>query len=1059
MLRGWTLLSKKLLLSQTIATVILANTLSLNAYAAPKTDELMASALFQQQNVSLTGTVTDETNQPMPGVAVTVKGTTNGVITDASGKYSIQGANNATLVFSLIGYQSQELQASSGLVINVKLQPVQTELNEVVVVGYGTQRRATVTGSVSQISGNEVAKSPAANVTSSLQGRLPGLIANQRNGQPGRDDPNILIRGTGTVPAPGGNFNDLLAANAPLIVIDGVPRDQLGRLNPADIETFTVLKDASAAIYGARAANGVILVTTKSGTRGKADFNFSYNYALNSPTKVPDVLDAATYAEVYNEGVFYRAGRDLTKYTPQYSAAAIQKFRDGSDPVLFPNTNWTKEVLKPTSFQRNMNFQVNGGSDKTRYLVSFSNLEQNGNFRAEPTYYRQYNIRSKVDINLTDNLSVGVNISAILNERNYSSTNQNTNFVNILQANPTLVARYPNGLLGGGRLGQSPLLLDQRGYDKTDDYPIYSTFTATYKVPFVKGLRLDGSFNYDIRNTYQKVWETPYFYYEYNTTTAGYDKKQVPPLTASLRNRAERRITSLYNIRATYEKDFTGGHHMSAMLGIEQQQNSYSFLEAFRKNYLSSKLDQINQGSTSAEDKDNAGSSSLGAYNNYLGRLNYDYKSKYLLEFVFRYDGSQVFPTSKRYGFFPGLSAGWRISEEEFFKKAFPFVDQLKLRASYGQLGNDRIAQYQYLQLFAQNEPSDPPGSPSRSFVFGSTNVPVLISSVLANPNVTWERATKTDIGVEAQLWNGKLGIDFTYWTQVRNNILIRRNLSIASAFGFPGLPYENLGKVNTHGIELILSHRNKIGEFSYSLSGNVAYSRSKVGFLDEVPPAQDYQMLTGNPVSSDLYYQADGIFNTKTELDSYPHDANTQIGDIKIVDLNNDGVINDNDRFRLQYNAIPRYVFGLNTDFQYKNFDLNVFFQGQTGAYNYDGTVAALGGQDFSNSSVFRATDRWSESNPNGTMPRADAYQRGNTTFFLYDATFVRLKTVEFGYTFPKPLLDRSKFLKTFRIYVSAFNLATWSKDIKFADPEFNGGYLTYPQQRTINFGASIKF
>jgi len=288
---------------------------------------------------------------------------------------------------------------------------------------------------------------------------------------------------------------------------------------------------------------------------------------------------------------------------------------------------------------------------------------------------------------------------------------------------------------------------------------------------------------------------------------------------------------------------------------------------------------------------------------------------------------------------------------------------------------------------------------------------------------------------------------------------LYRRNLSVPNTYGFPGLPFENIGKVNSAGYELIISHRNRTGLLTYSISGNVAYQKSKTVFLDEVPPAEAYQKYTGNPVGSDLYYKADGIFNTQEELDKSPHHANSQVGDIKVVDLNGDGTIDDKDRYRVPYTPIPRYVFGLNTDFQYKNFDLNIFFQGQAGAYNYDASVSALGGTDFSNASVWRATDRWTVNNPNGSKPRADAWQPGNTTFFLFDATLVRLKTVEIGYTIPESILAKTKFLKNFRVFASAFNLATWSKEIKWADPEFNGDYLKYPPQRVINFGASIKF
>jgi TonB-linked SusC/RagA family outer membrane protein len=989
------------------------------------------------------------------GATVNIKGSTVSTQTDASGNFTIDAPATATLVISYIGFAVKEVKVGNCTSIIISLERIDSQLGEVIVVGYGTQKKSTLTGSVSQVSGSDVAKSPSPNITSSLQGRLPGLIANQRNGQPGRDDPNILIRGTGTVPVPGGDFNALLAANAPLVVIDGVPRDGLGRLNPEDIESFSVLKDASAAIYGARAANGVILVTTKSGTRGKADFTVTYEYAMARPTKVPDVLDAATFAEVYNEGAFYRAGRNPANYTPQYNDAAIQKYRDGSDPVLYPNTDWVGLVLKPHSNQRNLNFQVNGGSDKVRYLLSFGNLFQDGSFRADPSTYKQYNIRAKIDIDLVKNFTVGANIYTTLNDRTYSPVindgpnPENTNFVNILQANPTLVGRYPNGLLGGGRLGQSPLLMDQRGFDKIQDNPIFSTFTASYKVPFITGLKLDGSFNYDLRNQLEKLWQTPYFFYQYNTVTGKYDKSQVPPSNASLTDTYSKWTTMLYNIRLSYEKTFRANHHVAAMIGWEQQKTSWSYVGASRKNYLSSAISQIDQGSSAAADISNRGSASNGAYNNYFGRINYDYKSKYLLEFLFRYDGSQIFAQGKRYGFFPGVSAGWRLSEEDFIQAALPFVNQLKIRASYGELGNDRIATYQFLHSFFIGN----------NYVFGTTDAPGIYEGVLSNPNVTWERAKKTDIGLEAQLWNGKLGIDFTYWRQQREKILINRALSIPNTFGFPGLPYENLGKVNSNGIELILSHKSKAGSVTYNLSANVAYQTSKVIFLDEVPPAMDYQKITGKPVFTELYYKADGIFHNQAELDKYPHSTNTQIGDIRVVDMNGDGVIDDKDRYRESRNAIPKYVFGFNTNFGYKNFDLNIFFQGQAGAYNYDPTAAALGGTDFSNSSVWRATDRWSVSNPNGSKPRADAWQPGNTTFYLFDATFVRLKTVELGYNIPSSVLGKTKFLKSARVFVSGFNLATWSKDIKWADPEFNGGYLFYPQQRIINFGGSIKF
>jgi TonB-linked SusC/RagA family outer membrane protein len=1018
---------------------------------------LSAFFVFAQQRI--TGKVTSG-NVPVVGATVQVKGTTAASQTDDGGNFSINASANSTLVISSVGFTTQEVKVGNNTSLTIQMQSADQTLQDVVVVGYGTQKKATLTGSVSQVSGAEISKSPAPNVSASLQGRLPGLIANQRTGAPGRDDPNILIRGTGSVPVPGASFNDLLNLNAPLVIIDGVPRgsDQLSRLNPQDIESISVLKDGSAAIYGARAANGVILVTTKSGTKGKADFSFSYNYGINRPTKVPDMLDAATFAEVYNEGEYYRQGR-ISNYTPRYTADQIQKMRDGSDPNLNPNTDWVGLTLHD-SYVKNLNLQVNGGSDKVRYLLSFGSLQQNGNFRGNTMLYKQYNFRAKVDIELVKNLTVGANISGVLKDGDYpAGGNQgNIDWYNILGANPTIVGVYPNGLIGPGRLNLNPLLNDERGYYRTSDNPLFSTFTASYKVPFLQGLKLDASFNYDLRNQVTKDWQVPYYYYEYNTGTKDYDKKKAPGLlNAQLTDRYEKWTTMLTNFRMSYDKIFLSDHHVAAMLGWEQQQNTYSYASAYRKNFVSPALDQIDVGSSSADDKDNGGSATRGAYDNYFGRINYDFKSKYLVEFLFRYDGSPIFPDDKRYGFFPGVSAGWRLSEEDFFRNALPFVNQLKIRASYGELGNDRIDIYQYLQsfLFRPNPTAAP-----YSYVFGTGTVPAIASGVLANPNVTWERAKKTDIGLDAQLWNGKLGVDFTYWTQKRNNILYRRNLSVPTTFGFPGLPYENLGKVNSHGFELVLSNRGNIGnQLTYNLSGNVAYNISKAAFLDEVPPARDYQKLTGAPVFSGLYYKADGIFHSQDELNKYPHQPNSQIGDIRVVDLDNNDTIDARDTYRVPYTAIPKYVFGLNLNFAYKNFDLNIFFQGQAGVKNYDDRAAALGETDFTNATVWRATDRWSPTNPDGNKPRAAAYQPGNTTFFLFDASFVRLKTVELGYNIPASILQKTKAIKDLRLYVSGFNLATWAKEVKWTDPEFNGGFFNYPPSRVINFGASIKF
>lgn len=484
------------------------------------------------------------------------------------------------------------------------------------------------------------------------------------------------------------------------------------------------------------------------------------------------------------------------------------------------------------------------------------------------------------------------------------------------------------------------------------------------------------------------------------------------------------------------------------MIGQEQQRNTYSYAMAYRKNFISSAIDQINVGSSASADKNNGGSASITARNNFFGRFNYDYSSKYLVELLFRYDGSQNFPSGKRYGFFPAGSIGWRISEEPFLKENCSFLDQLKLRLSIGQTGNDKVDAYQYLQSY----------SFGGNYVFGTSDASGIYANTMPNPNITWEKSTKFDFGIDASLWNGLLGMELTLFNEKRTDILAARNLSIPGTLGFSDLPDENIGEVNNKGFELKLSHHRNVHDWFYSIEGNISYAKNEIVYMDETPNAEAYQNKTGRPVGAELFYKADGIFNTQEELDAYPHANGTQVGDIKVVDLNKDGVIDSNDQFRFDYTSTPRFVFGLSGYAKYKNIDLSLFFQGQTGAYNYDSEFPNMGGSDPKNSMVARAANRWTIDNPNGTMPRADAFQPGKTTFFLYDATFIRLKTLELGYTLPKSLTSRLQ-LGSLRIYVSGFNLLTWAKEIKWTDPEINGSYLYYPQQRVFNVGLNVKF
>ena len=1000
---------------------------------ANKNDKSVIDQASRQLNV--TGKITAASGDPLPGVTIVIKGTTTGTITDIDGNYTLPGVKpNSVLIFSFVGYKTQEVLVDKE-VVNLALVEDAIGLEEVVAVGYGMQKKETLTGSISKVDGGEIAKSPSINISSSLAGKLPGLIINQRTGTPGAETLNILVRGAGT-------FND----NSPLIVIDGVPRDNiLERLNPEDIESVTVLKDASAAIYGARAANGVILVTTKEGSQNKPLFNLSYSYGITNPTVIPDMMDAVLFAQVYNEAEWYRQGRpDKSTFVPFYSEAAIQKYRDGSDPLLYPNTDWTAVTLKNNPYQQRFNFQASGGSEKMRYLLSFGMSDQDGNYVNKPDSYKQYNTRVRVDADLTKNLTVGANISAIFENRSESN---GTDFVTILQANPTLVAIYPNGLIAPGRLGNNPLLSNQRGYIKTNNDPITTTFTASYKIPFIKGLTLDASYNYDLRNQFQKSFSKPYTYYEYNVQTYEYDSHtSVIPIEVT--DTYSRWTTSLANFRISYKTTIKEAHNFSAMVGTEQQKQTYSYAMAYRKNFVSPAIPQINVGSTDPEDLKNGGSASESAYNNFFGRVNYNYKSKYLFEFVCRYDGSQIFPEGNRYGFFPAVSAGWRISEEKFMAN-LKFINELKLRGSYGELGNDRVNPYQYMQAFQFGH----------NYVIGGGDVAGIYSSVLPNPDITWEVSKKMDFGLNAILWDRLLGAEITVFNEKRSNILLAPTLSVSKISGFPGLPDLNIGKVENQGFEVVLTHQNAIGALTYSVNGNVSFARSKIIYMDETPPAETYQAETGHPLGSGLYYKSDGIFNTQEELDNYPHSTGTQVGDIKVVDLNDDGTINGDDRYRTNNSERPEYVFGLTTTFQYKGFDLALFFQGQTNVYSYDGSVDEFGQQDLDNGLVYRATNRWTINNQeNATMPRADDWQPGTTDFFLYDATFIRLKNLELGYSLPDNFLSKTG-LKSIRVFFNGTNILTWANEITWRDPEMSGSITSYPPLRVFSFGVNVKF
>lgn len=986
---------------------------------------------------------------PVPGVSVNVKHTNAATATDNNGQFTIMAAPGDTLVFSHIAYTTFETQVPASGPVQVTLeQSSQSAGSEVVVVGYSTQKKATLTGSVSVVKGADMVKSPQPNLSNALAGRFSGLIANNRSGEPGYDGSGFTIRGLATT-----------GSNDVLIVVDGVP-GQIGgleRLDPNDIESVTILKDASAAVYGSRAANGVMLVTTKRGKTGKPSISYSFNQGFSSPTRLPKMADAATYATLQNEIAYYnnKAG-GLNQI---YSADQITKFANGSDPLHYPNTNWQKEVLRGSAPQQQHSLSVNGGNDNVRYYVSLGVLSQDGLYKNGVTKYNQYNFRSNIDASITERLKVGLYLSGREEDRIYPQTSAGDIFRSIYRAYPTVAARYPNGLPTSGIENNNPVMqvTDAGGTNRNPTQVFNGILKGSYAIPGVKGLSLDGFFSVDKSWSFSKSFGRPYNVYSFDEATNTYNKVVVggsagaATLAEAQRNRYQ--LTS--NIKLSYIRQL-GSHNINAFVAYEQSEIQQDSLGASRLNFPSPQTPELSQGGSASTDKDNAGSSYHFTRKSYIGRIAYNYQEKYLLEVQARIDGSSTFPEGKRFGTFPSASAGWRISKEQWFKPSF--VNDLKLRASYGTLGNDNVGLFQYFDNYTFNN----------QYVIGGNIHPGIDLIKLANRNITWETAKKLDLGLNAVLFRNWT-LELIYFQQKRSNILTPRNASIPQISGIvnpygsdPLVPSENIGKVNSSGVEASLGYNGTAGrDFHYNISGNFTFAKSKIVFIDEAAGALSYQRQTGRPLNTYLLYNAIGIFRNADDLNKYPHLPNAQPGDLIYQDYNNDGQITADDATRTKYGNIPEITYGLVLGADYKGFDFSAVFAGQANVSQYVLPESGTIGNFYSS----WADNRWSPNNTGGSYPRADDRASSSingglysNTFWLNNAAFLRLKNVQLGYTFRSQVLSRIK-VSGLRVYASAFNLFTITK-VKDYDPEGSSGSgQFYPQQRIINLGVNVNF
>lgn len=994
---------------------------------------------------TVTGVILDETDSPIIGASVMVKGTSTGALTDLDGKFTIAISPGETLQVSYIGYETQEVNPGNNTNISIQLKENINLLNEVVVVGYGTRSKVTLTGAVAAVKGNELVKSPATNIVTSLAGRLPGVIISSRNGDPGGENVKIMIRGSGTT----GNRD-------PLIIIDGVERGGLGQLNPNDIENISVLKDAEGAIYGAKAANGVILITTKRGTLGKPIVSLSYNQGFSQPVRNPKLADAYTFATVANEIKVNEHTDPNTNPVLAYTPEEIEKYRNGTDPN-YPNTDWYDYIVRNLTPVSRANLSVSGGTERVNYYLSLGYLGQEGQYKKGAHEYKQYNFRSNIDIQVTDNFKIGFDLGGRYDDKYTPITSNSEINSHIYLYHPTWQAYWPGtNYMQPLRGGENILnwVSDNAGYVDHTTKAFQGTVHFEWELPWVKGLKLYGSGSHDAGYNFNKNFRQPAYIYNKNGDTYEKARSGMTSDKASLEDNSTFSNRTYLMGRISYDRSF-GLHNVNALAGYEQTEDRSNYLMAYRSDFTSASLPQINQGSVEKSKQNNDGWAKQYAAQNYFGRINYDYSGKYMAQFTLRVDGSTNFPKDNRFGYFPSFSAGWRMSEEPFMK-SLDFLDNLKIRASYGVSGNDRVDPYQYMTTYGYGS----------NYVIGGTDVQGLDQGVFPNPNITWETSKTWNFGLESTFWGGMLGVELDVFRSMRSDILHPRNVAVPNYTGVQP-PHENFGKVRNQGFELVLSHTNHRNPIKYSISANLNYHKNKIIDIDEAPAAEPYQLQTGGPIGTGLYYKAIGIYKTQEEIDKTPHLAGTQPGDIRYADLNDDDIIDSRDRIRVESNAIPRITYGLNAHLEYRNFDLSILFQGQEKVKTFvgDGFFGTLDPVSFGNFLTWRSDGRWipGADNTNATMPRArTGYSNNNTmasTHWLLDAGFLRLKNLEIGYNVPKTVCEKIG-IAGLRISASGSNLwLIYDHMGKLGfDPETDA-YWYYPQQRTFNFGVNLTF
>ena len=1012
---------------------------------------IVFNALAQEQ-LNISGTVTDAAGEALIGVSVTVKDAKGlGTITNIDGKYNIKIQQYHTLVFSYIGYKPVSvLVKGDKKVIDVQMSEEKTNaIDEVVVTGLGTQKKLTVTGAITNVDVSQMKQFPSSNFTNALAGNVPGIIAMQSSGQPGKSTSRFWVRGISTFGA---------SASA-MILVDGFERNNIDDLNIEDIESFSVLKDASAtAIYGSKGANGVILITTKHGKAGKININVKGEASYNTRTITPKFIDAPTYANLLNEA---RVTRNLA---PQYQPEELALIRSGLDPDFYPNVDWSKLLLKNGAMSYRADLSMSGGGNTARYFVSLSYVEDQGMYNTDETLrkkydtnanYKRWNYRMNVDIDVTPTTIIKLGVSGNLNKRNSPGLGDQYLWSELFGFNalssPVL---YSNGYVpayGNNVHQMNPWVSSTRtGYNEEWDNNIQTNVTVDQKLDFItKGLSFTGRFGYDTYNSnhiYYRLWPAMYransrdsqgniiwdklFEETSMSQTSGGDGSRHEFLEALLR----------------WDRTFDKLHNFSAVSRFTQDE-------------------RIQTRNIGTDIKNSVSKRNQGL----AGQLTYNYALRYFIDFNFGYNGSENFADHHRYGFFPAFSLAWNVAEEPLVKKALPWLNMFKLRYSWGKVGNDNMGRFPYLYTLDY--------TPNIGYNWGSNlssgTIPGIHYTQMASPNVTWEVARKTDFGFDFVAFDNKFSLTMDYFHEKRTGIFIQR-MFLPDITGLESYPWANVGAVKSQGFDGNFQYKDHIGEINWTVRGNITYSKNTILERDEENNVYAYQYGKGYRVNQQRGLIALGLFRDYDDIRNSPKQSwgTVQPGDIKYKDVNGDGIVDDGDRVAIGATDTPSLIYGLGASVSWRGFDLNLHFQG-AGKYTFlinSGAVNAFRDGRWGNILQGITDNRWISSdisgtketeNPNAPYPRLSyGYNLNNqqsSSFWLRNGRFLRLKNLDIGYTLPKPMVN-TIHLESVRIYISGQNLITWSP-FKLWDPELDSSQRgqIYPITRSFTAGIQI--